>query len=230
MKRMKLDQSPLSARKVGIKAAKHGDLDRAGAVDRFHLRWLFHADPDAGRRKCAGIGLGPWETFWIFFYGFATYGNAGWMREQVCKYMCPYARFQSVMFDQDTLVITYDRERGRATWLACEKRRPQGKGPGGLRRLRHLRAGLPDGDRHPQRAAVRVHRLRRLHRRVRPGHGKGRLSEGADPLRHGQRHQGALHAGARRCGVYFVRAFSSTREYCGRSSSRPASRSTTGCR
>ena len=54
----------------------------------------------------------PWETFWILFYGFATYGNAGWMREQVCKYMCPYARFQSAMFDQDTLVITYDRERG----------------------------------------------------------------------------------------------------------------------
>ncbi|MDH4190473.1 MAG: cytochrome c oxidase accessory protein CcoG, partial [Betaproteobacteria bacterium] len=42
----------------------------------------------------------------------ATYGNAGWMREQVCKYMCPYARFQSAMFDQDTLVITYDRQRG----------------------------------------------------------------------------------------------------------------------
>jgi cytochrome c oxidase accessory protein FixG len=56
--------------------------------------------------------LGPWETFWILFYGFATYGNAGWMREQVCKYMCPYARFQSVMFDRDTLVITYDAKRG----------------------------------------------------------------------------------------------------------------------
>ena len=53
-----------------------------------------------------------WQTFWILFYGFATYGNAGWMREQVCKYMCPYARFQGVMFDPDTLIITYDRERG----------------------------------------------------------------------------------------------------------------------
>src|SRR6185369_2276891 len=58
------------------------------------------------------LHAGPWESFWMLFYGFATYGNAGWMREQVCKYMCPYARFQSVMFDQDTLVITYDRERG----------------------------------------------------------------------------------------------------------------------
>jgi len=56
--------------------------------------------------------LSGWETFWILFYGFATYGNAGWMREQVCKYMCPYARFQSVMFDKDTMVITYDRTRG----------------------------------------------------------------------------------------------------------------------
>jgi cytochrome c oxidase accessory protein FixG len=53
-----------------------------------------------------------WESFWILFYGFATYGNAGWMREQVCKYMCPYARFQSAMFDSDTMIISYDRNRG----------------------------------------------------------------------------------------------------------------------
>jgi cytochrome c oxidase accessory protein FixG len=58
------------------------------------------------------LALGPWETFWILFYGFATYGNAGWMREQVCKYLCPYARFQSSMFDRDTMIITYDPDRG----------------------------------------------------------------------------------------------------------------------
>jgi len=58
------------------------------------------------------LALGPWETFWILFYGFATYGNAGYMREQVCKYMCPYARFQSAMLDRDTLIISYDAERG----------------------------------------------------------------------------------------------------------------------
>jgi cytochrome c oxidase accessory protein FixG len=58
------------------------------------------------------FSLGPWETFWVFFYGLATYGNAGWMREQVCIYMCPYARFQSAMFDKDTLVIAYDEGRG----------------------------------------------------------------------------------------------------------------------
>jgi len=56
--------------------------------------------------------LSPWETFWICFYGLATYGNAGFLREQVCKHMCPYARFQSAMFDNDTLIVTYDQERG----------------------------------------------------------------------------------------------------------------------
>jgi cytochrome c oxidase accessory protein FixG len=60
----------------------------------------------------AQFSMGPWETFWVFFYGFATYGNAGWMREQVCIYMCPYARFQSAMFDNDTLIISYDQKRG----------------------------------------------------------------------------------------------------------------------
>lgn len=58
------------------------------------------------------MNLGGWETFWICFYGFATYGNAGYMREQVCKYMCPYARFQSAMFDDDTMIVTYDEARG----------------------------------------------------------------------------------------------------------------------
>ena len=58
------------------------------------------------------LDYGPWETFWILFYAFATYGNAGWLREQVCIYMCPYARFQSVMFDDNTLIISYDEKRG----------------------------------------------------------------------------------------------------------------------
>jgi len=58
------------------------------------------------------LGFGPWEWFWVNFYAFATYGNAGFMREQVCKYMCPYARFQSAMFDRDTLIVTYDAARG----------------------------------------------------------------------------------------------------------------------
>ncbi|MDF9788875.1 cytochrome c oxidase accessory protein CcoG [Polynucleobacter sphagniphilus] len=58
------------------------------------------------------LTLGPWQTFWLCFYAFATWGNAGFMREQVCKYMCPYARFQSVMVDKDTFLVTYDKVRG----------------------------------------------------------------------------------------------------------------------
>lgn len=58
------------------------------------------------------FSIQPWELFWIGFYSLATFGNAGFMREQVCKYMCPYARFQSAMFDKDTLLVTYDEQRG----------------------------------------------------------------------------------------------------------------------
>jgi cytochrome c oxidase accessory protein FixG len=111
LKRMKLDRSPASVRKVGLKAAKHAIWIALGLWTGFTFVGYFTPIQELGRSVLA-LGTGPWETFWIFFYGFATYGNAGWMREQVCKYMCPYARFQSVMFDQDTLVITYDRERG----------------------------------------------------------------------------------------------------------------------
>lgn len=56
--------------------------------------------------------LNIWEFAWINFFTLATYCNAGWMREQVCLYMCPYARFQSVMFDSDTLIVSYDAKRG----------------------------------------------------------------------------------------------------------------------
>ncbi|MFT5419613.1 MAG: cytochrome c oxidase accessory protein FixG [Candidatus Endobugula sp.] len=50
--------------------------------------------------------------FWTLFFTAMTYMNAGFLREQVCKYMCPYARFQSVMYDNDTLAVHYDAARG----------------------------------------------------------------------------------------------------------------------
>ncbi len=73
------------------------------------------------------LSFGPWEWFWIVFYGFATYGAAGHMREQVCKYMCPYARFQSAMFDRDTMIVSYDERRGEPRGA-----RPRSVGHGGL--------------------------------------------------------------------------------------------------
>lgn len=60
----------------------------------------------------AEVSLGPWQWFWLLFYSGFTLLQAGFMREQVCKYMCPYARFQSAMFDRDTLVVSYDTTRG----------------------------------------------------------------------------------------------------------------------
>ena len=76
------------------------------------------------------FALGPWETFWVLFYATATYGNAGFLREQVCKYMCPYARFQSAMFDKDTLIVGYDPERGEPRGSRSRKadRKAIGKG------------------------------------------------------------------------------------------------------
>lgn len=58
------------------------------------------------------LTISGWSAFWVFFYSAFCFLQAGFMREQVCKYMCPYARFQSVMFDPDTLIVTYDEARG----------------------------------------------------------------------------------------------------------------------
>jgi cytochrome c oxidase accessory protein FixG len=108
---MKLDQAPMSARKFGIKAAKQAAWILFALWTGFTFVGYFTPIHEL-LQEVVTLSLGPWETFWIFFYGFATYGNAGYMREQVCMYMCPYARFQGVMFDPDTLIITYDQQRG----------------------------------------------------------------------------------------------------------------------
>lgn len=78
----------------------------------------------------AGISLGFWQWFWMLFYSFFTMMQAGFMREQVCKYMCPYARFQSAMFDRDTLIVSYDTGRGepRGKRAKTEDHKAHGKG------------------------------------------------------------------------------------------------------
>ncbi len=128
--RIRLDREPWGARKLALKSAKHAVWIALALWTGFTFVGYF-----SPIRELAGSALalstGPWETFWILFYGFATYGNAGWMREQVCIYMCPYARFQSAMFDRDTLIITYDRARGE---------------PRGARRRDADRAALGLGD------------------------------------------------------------------------------------
>lgn len=111
MARMKLDNSAMSAAKLGRKATKHAVWIAMGLWTGFTFVGYFTPIRELAASVMT-LSLGPWEWFWVAFYGFATYGNAGWMREQVCKYMCPYARFQSAMFDHDTLIVTYDSDRG----------------------------------------------------------------------------------------------------------------------
>ncbi|MCC7151323.1 MAG: cytochrome c oxidase accessory protein CcoG [Rubrivivax sp.] len=129
VRRMKLDAAPWSFEKLWRKSSKQLAWIAVGLWTGFTFVGYFTPIRTLGA-AVATLGLGPWETFWILFYGFATYGNAGWMREQVCKYMCPYARFQSAMFDKDTLIITYDPGRGEPRGARSKKIDRQAAGVG----------------------------------------------------------------------------------------------------
>ncbi|WP_119157750.1 cytochrome c oxidase accessory protein CcoG [Caldimonas tepidiphila] len=109
--RMKLDAAPWSAAKLARKSAKQAAWLAIGLWTGFTFVGYFTPVRELSA-AALGLGLGPWESFWVLFYGFATYGNAGYLREQICKYMCPYARFQSALIDRDSMVITYDAGRG----------------------------------------------------------------------------------------------------------------------
>ena len=109
--RMLLDRQRASPRKLAKKSAKHLAWLAVALWTGFSFVGYFTPIRQLGW-EVLHLSFGPWEWFWVLFYSFATYGNAGWMREQVCKYMCPYARFQSSMFDRDTLIVSYDAARG----------------------------------------------------------------------------------------------------------------------
>jgi cytochrome c oxidase accessory protein FixG len=108
---MKLARAPWSGGKLARKLAKQALWIAFSLWTGFTFVGYFTPITELAAR-IPTLSTGPWETFWVLFYGGATYFNAGFMREQVCKYMCPYARFQSAMFDRDTLIITYDERRG----------------------------------------------------------------------------------------------------------------------
>ncbi|MBS0001825.1 MAG: cytochrome c oxidase accessory protein CcoG [Thioalkalivibrio sp.] len=110
-KQMKLDKAPWTKEKILRKTGKHSVWILFGLFTGLTFVGYFVPITDLIPRFLT-LNTSGWETFWVLFYGFATWGNAGFMREQVCIYMCPYARFQSAMFDKDTLIISYDEERG----------------------------------------------------------------------------------------------------------------------
>ena len=122
--RLRLDASSMSVNKFTRKASKQVLWLALSLWTGFTFVGYFTPIKELGLSFITA-GMGPWETFWVFFYGLATYGNAGFMREQVCKYMCPYARFQSAMFDKDTLIVTYDEARGEPRGKRSKKADPK---------------------------------------------------------------------------------------------------------
>jgi len=121
--RMRLDAAPVSAAKLARKGTKHllwltvalwTGFTFVGYFTPVRTLWA----------EAFTLSFGPWEWFWVDFYALATYGNAGFLREQVCKYMCPYARFQSAMFDKDTLIVSYDTSRGEPRGSRSRKADP----------------------------------------------------------------------------------------------------------
>ncbi|WP_270175082.1 cytochrome c oxidase accessory protein CcoG [Diaphorobacter sp. ED-3] len=127
--RMRLDNGPWTFEKIWKKTVKQAIWIAVAFWTGFTFVGYFVPIRELGEELLALQG--GWQIFWVIFYGLATYGNAGFLREQVCKYMCPYARFQSAMFDRDTLVVSYDPERG-------EPRGPRNK------TVDHKAAGLGD--------------------------------------------------------------------------------------
>lgn len=127
--RMKLDAADMSLEKLFKKWYKHMVWIGIALWTGFTFVGYFTPIRELGMEFFTG-NMTSWEVFWVFFYAFATYGNAGFMREQVCKYMCPYARFQSAMFDRDTLIVTYDTARGEPRGARSRKADPKALGLG----------------------------------------------------------------------------------------------------
>jgi cytochrome c oxidase accessory protein FixG len=123
--RIALDRQPPSPSKFAKKCAKHLAWGVVALWTGFTFVGYFTPIKHLAGEVLT-LSFGPWEWFWVVFYSFATYGNAGWMREQVCKYMCPYARFQSSMFDPDTLIITYAGGRGEPRMPLSKKKQGGG--------------------------------------------------------------------------------------------------------
>ena len=118
--RMRLDKAPWTSwEKIWRKSAKQLAWVAVALWTGFTFVGFFVPIRALGSEILALQG--SWQIFWMLFYAFATYGFAGHMREQVCKYMCPYARFQSAMFDKDTLIVTYDSARGEPRGARSKK-------------------------------------------------------------------------------------------------------------
>ncbi|SUD78262.1 cytochrome c oxidase accessory protein CcoG [Pseudomonas putida] len=112
-KRIRLAAAPWGLNKLTRRTAKHCLWLAIGvATGLTFVGYFTPIRPLAA--ELLTLQLGGVALFWVLFFTAATYINAGLLREAVCLHMCPYARFQSVMFDKDTLAVTYDPRRGEA--------------------------------------------------------------------------------------------------------------------
>lgn len=109
--RIKLDNAPWTTGKVIRKGGKHFSWLAIAIFTGFTFVGYFNPIREL-TVSIWSFEAHPAAVFWTLFFAAMTYMNAGYLREQVCLYMCPYARFQSAMFDPDTLIVSYDPGRG----------------------------------------------------------------------------------------------------------------------
>jgi cytochrome c oxidase accessory protein FixG len=127
--RMRLDRGPWNRKRVGKKAIKWSLWALLALSISVTFVGYFVPIRELLPRIAAGE-VGGWENFWLLFPAGASFLISGVLREQVCFHMCPYARFQSVMFDRDTLIISYDQERGEPRGSRPRKADPAALGKG----------------------------------------------------------------------------------------------------
>ena len=128
-KRKKLDQQSWTLEKLWKKSLKHG----VWLVLSFITALTFLAFFVPAQEVFVSFltfQAGGVISFWVCFFAFCTFGNAGWMREIMCLHMCPYARFQSAMFDKDTFTVAYDATRGESRGPRPRKKDPKQLGLG----------------------------------------------------------------------------------------------------
>ncbi|HHX06556.1 MAG TPA: cytochrome c oxidase accessory protein CcoG, partial [Pseudomonas sp.] len=109
--RIKLDAAPWSWQKILRRTAKHSLWLIVSAVTALTFVGYFTPIRELSL-DLINFSVGGLSLFWLAFFTSATYLGAGWLREQICLHMCPYSRFQSVMFDDSTLLVSYDAQRG----------------------------------------------------------------------------------------------------------------------
>ncbi len=109
--RLRLDAAPFGPRKLALRLAKHGLWALLALWTGITFVGYF-SPIDELLPRLAALQPGPWEGFWVGFYALFTYVQAGLAREAVCQHMCPYSRFQGVMFDATTKSVAYDAGRG----------------------------------------------------------------------------------------------------------------------